>query len=66
MIFAFLSSRVRGWLLLGVAVPLVGRLLQRAGRALGDRRSGRALSQAGDLARGSRRGDGGRREAPRR
>jgi hypothetical protein len=51
MIMAFLSSRVRTWVLFAVLLPLVGRLLQALGlRARNPRVSG-ALTRAGGYAR---------------
>ena len=49
MFFAFLSARVRQYLLLAFLVPLVGRLLQRIGVRVGARnpRAGQLLTQAG-------------------
>jgi hypothetical protein len=53
MIFAFLSKRVRTWLLLTVALPLVGSLLETVGVKVGSRnpRAGDLLRQAGGYAR---------------
>lgn len=58
MIFAFLSSRVRQWLLLALVLPLAGRLLDALGVRLAGRapRVGRALSTAGRAARRPGRG----------
>jgi len=51
MIMAFLSSRVRTWVLFAVLLPLVGRALQALGlRAKNPRVSG-ALTKAGGYAR---------------
>ncbi len=36
--WAFLSRRFRRWVLLAVAVPLLGRALERAGGAIEERR----------------------------
>lgn len=51
--WALLSSRLRTWLLLTVAVPLVSRLLRTAGARLEARRGpsnlSRGLRKAGDL-----------------
>ena len=60
MIFAFLSARVRRWVLLALVLPLAGRLLEGLGVRLGDRRSGRLLRGTaghlrGPVARPSRR-----------
>lgn len=54
MIFAFLSARLRQWIVLAVVVPLVGRLLQLVGVRLGDRspRVSRALTSTGGKLRG--------------
>ncbi|KQS67628.1 hypothetical protein [Modestobacter sp. Leaf380] len=51
--WALLSTRLRTWVLLTVAVPLVSRLLRGAGRQLESRRGpsnlSRGLTKAGDL-----------------
>ena len=53
MIFAFLSSRLRTWLLFAVLLPVVGRLLETVGVRVGQRnpRAGSALTKAGGYAR---------------
>ncbi len=53
MIFAFLSARLRRWVLLAVLLPLGGRLLEAAGARVGDRnpRAADALRKAGGYAR---------------
>ena len=53
MVFAFLSKRLRTWLLLTVALPLVGSLLETLGVRVGarNRRAGDLLRQAGGYAR---------------
>ncbi len=56
----FLTRRLRTWLLLTVAAPLVAKLLQRAGTAL-QRRNGptslsRALCKGGEFLDSRRRG----------
>lgn len=50
---AFLSSRVRTWVLFAVLLPVVGRVLETVGLRIGDRNpsAGRALTRAGGLAR---------------
>lgn len=50
MIMAFLSSRVRTWLLFALVLPIVGRILTAVGIRVGDRRPsvGRALTGTGD------------------
>ncbi len=67
MIFAFMSRRLRQWLLLTVALPVTGRLLQRLGVSLGRRnaRAGDLLQQAGGLA-AAPRSRAARRRARRR
>ncbi len=62
--WALLSSRLRTWLLLTVAVPLLARVLRVAGDQLERRRGAdglsRALQKAGDLTgRVARRGASG-------
>ena len=47
MVFAFLSARVRRWVLLVLVLPLAGRLLEALGLRLGDRRTGRLLRSTG-------------------
>ena len=53
MILAFLSSRIRTWLLFAVLMPLFGRLLETVGVRVGQRnpRAGSALTTAGGYAR---------------
>ena len=64
---AFLSSRVRTWVLLAVLLPLVGRVLETLGLRIGARNpsAGRVLTTAGGYARrptpGMRRSYRGRR-----
>jgi hypothetical protein len=62
--WALLSSRLRTWLLLAVAVPLIGALARAIARRLerrnGSSRLSRALYSIGDLA--ARRGGRGRRD----
>ena len=50
MIWAFLSSRVRTWVLFAVLLPVVGRLLKALGVRVGEKRpqAGRALTSTGD------------------
>ena len=50
---AFLSSRVRTWVLFAVLLPLVGRVLETVGPRVGARSpaAGRALTKAGGYAR---------------
>ncbi|MCW2606263.1 MAG: hypothetical protein JWO60_956 [Frankiales bacterium] len=52
MLLAFLSARLRRWVLLVLVVPLVGRVLEGLGVRLGERRSGRVLRSAGGHLRG--------------
>ena len=52
MIFAFLSARIRRWVLLVVVLPLLGRLLEALGLRLGAGRTGRLLRGAGGQLRG--------------
>ncbi len=64
----FLTRRIRTWLILTVAAPLVAKLLQRAGASL-ERRNGptslsRGLSRGGEFLDSRRRG--ARRDARRR
>ena len=54
MILAFLSARIRRWVLLVLVLPLAGRLLETLGVRLGDRRSGRLLRSTGGRLRGPR------------
>jgi hypothetical protein len=63
--WALLSTRLRTWLLLAVAVPLAGALARFLARRL-ERRNGstrvtRALYSVGDLA--ARRGKGGQKNS---
>jgi hypothetical protein len=50
MIMAFLSSRIRTWLIFALVLPLVGRILTSLGVRVGERRPGvgRALTGTGD------------------
>ncbi|MCW2616714.1 MAG: hypothetical protein JWN08_3708 [Frankiales bacterium] len=50
---AFLSSRVRTWVLFAVLLPVVGRVLEAVGLRVGAKnpRAGRALTSAGGYAR---------------
>lgn len=61
MVFAFLSARLRRWVLLALVVPLAGRLLESLGLRLGDRRSGRVLRSTGGHLRGPATGRSRRR-----
>ncbi|MCU1691918.1 MAG: hypothetical protein JWM64_1009 [Frankiales bacterium] len=51
MVFAFLSARLRRWVLLVVVLPLVGRVLQGVGVRLPGR-TGAAVGRTGGLLRG--------------
>jgi hypothetical protein len=53
MFLAFLSRRLRAWLLFAVALPLGGRLLEALGVRVAGRnpRAGEALTRAGGYAR---------------
>ena len=53
VIMAFLSSRVRTWVLFAVLLPLFGRVLEAVGPRVGDKNpsAGRALTKAGGYAR---------------
>lgn len=53
MILAFLSARLRSWVLFALVLPLVGRVLQTVGVRVGPRapRVGQALQRTGALAR---------------
>jgi hypothetical protein len=53
MIWAFLSTRLRTWLLFAVVLPVAGRLLEALGLRVGQRnpRAGNALSKVGGYAR---------------
>ena len=60
MFMAFLSARLRSWLLFALVLPLVGRVLTAVGVRVGSRRPGvgRALTGTGDRLtdlRGSKR-----------
>lgn len=63
MIWAFLSSRVRTWVMFAVLLPLVGRVLERVAPQVAQRnpRAGDALSKAGGWARDPRGKKGRRR-----
>lgn len=56
MIWAFLSSRVRTWVMFAVLLPLVGRVLERVAPRVARRnpRAGDALGKAGTWARDPR------------
>lgn len=53
MFLAFLSARVRQWLLFALVLPVAGRLLSTLGVRLAGRnpRAGQLLQQAGGFAR---------------
>jgi len=53
MIWAFLSTRLRTWLLFAVLLPFGGRLLEAIGLRVGRRNPGvgNALAKAGGFAR---------------
>ena len=53
MFLAFLSARLRRWLLFALVLPLGGRLLEGVGVRVGARnpRAGEALRRAGGYAR---------------
>ena len=53
MIWAFLSTRLRTWLLFAIVLPIAGRLLEALGVRVGSRnpRAGDALTKAGGYAR---------------
>jgi len=55
MILAFLSARLRRWLLLALVLPVAGRVLETLGGRVGGRspRTGQALTRAGGYARTS-------------
>ena len=61
MIWAFLSSRVRTWVLFAVLLPLAGRLLEAVGMRTKNPRVGGALTKAGGYARHPRSGGRPRR-----
>ncbi len=52
MIFAFLSARLRRWVLMAFVLPLAGRVLQSVGPRIATRspQIGNALTQAGGWA----------------
>ena len=54
MIWAFLSSRIRTWVLFAVLLPVVGRLLEAIGVRTKNPRVGGALTKAGGYARDPR------------
>jgi len=56
MIWAFLSSRVRTWVMFAILLPLVGRVLERVAPRVAQRspRAGDALGKAGGWARDPR------------
>ena len=54
MIWAFLSSRIRTWVLFAVLLPVVGRLLEAIGVRTKNPRVGGALTTAGGYARDPR------------
>ncbi len=64
MIMAFLSSRIRTWVLFAVLLPLFGRLLEKLGVRVADRnpRAGRALATTSSMMR--RRGKRGAAPVP--
>ncbi len=53
MFLAFLSARLRRWLLLVLVLPVAGRLLETVGVRVGARspRAGQALTRAASYAR---------------
>jgi len=53
MIFAFLSARIRSYVMFALVLPVVGRILQTVGVRVGARnpRAGDALQKAGGYAR---------------
>ena len=51
MIMAFLSSRIRTWVLFAVLLPVVGRLLEALGMRAKNPRLAGALTSAGGYAR---------------
>lgn len=72
MIWAFLSTRLRTWVLFAVLLPIAGRVLQAVAPRVGQRneRAGDLLTKAGGYARDPRgkkrrRGSGGAAPAPR-
>ena len=50
MIWAFLSSRIRTWVLFALVLPVVGKVLSALGGRVGTKRpkAGRALTSTGD------------------
>ena len=68
MIVAFLSARLRRWVLLVVVLPLVGRVLESVGVRVGSRspRAGRLLSSTGGHLRGPQTDPSRRRRRGRR
>ena len=50
MIWAFLSSRVRTWVLFALVLPVVGKVLSALGARVGEKRpkAGRALTGTGE------------------
>ena len=64
MLLAFLSRRLRTWLVLSLVLPVVGRLLRAVGVRVSGRnpRVGQALVGAGDVARSPRAARSTRRE----
>lgn len=64
MIWAFLSSRVRTWVLFAVLLPIAGRVLEALGLRVADRnpRASRALTATGGRMRDLR--GRGRRRSP--
>ena len=50
MIMAFLSSRVRTWVLFALVLPIVGKVLSAVGVRVGEKRpkAGKALTSTGD------------------
>jgi hypothetical protein len=55
MIMAFLSSRIRTWVLFAVLLPLAGRVLEAVGLRTRNPRVSNALTKAGGYARQSPR-----------
>ena len=51
MVLAFLSSRIRTWVLFAVLLPLVGRVLEGVGMRAKNPRVASALTSAGGFAR---------------
>jgi hypothetical protein len=54
MIWAFLSSRIRTWVLFAVLLPIAGRVLEAAAARTKNPRVGEALAKAGGYARDPR------------